>query len=123
MSISRLDNEVGVDLASAFLFLAMLDPVLGKELTPPAALSLLTGLPIPVSITDVGPTVDPVLLGTLAGAAPLAPTVAAPMPGLLLAVLVFPNTESEFTTMVSVKLDVVNLAIASFDRRSLLLPV
>lgn len=33
-----------------------------------------------------------------------------------------PNTESELTTIVSVKFEVVNLAIASLERRSLLLP-
>lgn len=123
MSISRLDNDVGVDLASAFLFLATLDPELGYELFPPGTLDLLAGLLIPVSITEVGPTDVAVLLVTLAEGAPLVLTLGAPIPLLLLVVVVFPNTESELTTMVSVKFDVVNLAIASLDRRSLLLPV
>lgn len=74
----------------------------------------------PVSMTDVGATFEPAedeWFGPLVG------------PELLLMLELFdevevlvPNTESEFTTIVSVKFEVVNLAIASLERRSLLLP-
>lgn len=118
ISISPLAIEVGVDLASAFRFLATPDPDPEYEL-PPGMLSCL--LP-PVSMTDVGATFEPVedddWFGPLAGP-----------PELLLVLELFdvvevlvPNTESELTTIVSVKFEVVNLAIASLERRSLLLP-
>lgn len=128
--MSTLDIEVGVDLASAFLFFAMFGPALeNDDPPPPDMLILLTALLAPVSITDVGPADDAALLfGMLAGVGPAEGPVldgAPPVPLLLLVVvlLLVPNTESELTTIVSVKFDVVNLAMASFDRRSLLLPV
>lgn len=117
ISISPLAIEVGVDLASAFRFFATPDPDPEYEELPPEMLSCL--LP-PVSMTDVGATFEPAeddWFGPLAG------------PELLLVLELFdevevlvPNTESEFTTIVSVKFEVVNLAIASLERRSLLLP-
>lgn len=131
MSMSTLDIEVGVDLASAFLFFAMFGPALeNDDPPPPDTFILLTALLAPVSITDVGPADDAALLfGMLAGVGPAVDPVLdgapPPVPLLLLVVvlLLVPNTESELTTIVSVKFDVVNLAMASFDRRSLLLPV
>lgn len=127
--MSTLDIEVGVDLASAFLFFAMFGPALeNDDPPPPDMLILLTALLAPVSITDVGPADDAALFGMLVGVGPEADPVldGAPPPVpllLLVVVLLVPNTESELTTIVSVKFDVVNLAMASFDRRSLLLPV
>lgn len=119
ISISPLAIEVGVDRASAFRFFATPEPEPVYEELPPEMLSCL--LP-PVSMTDVGATFELVedddWLGPLAGP-----------PELLLVLELFdevevlvPNTESELTTIVSVKFEVVNLAIASFERRSLLLP-
>lgn len=118
ISISPLAIEVGVDRASAFRFFATPDPDPEYDELPPEMLSCL--LP-PVSMTDVGATFEPAedgWFGPLAG------------PELLLVLLelldefevLVPNTESELTTIVSVKFEVVNLAIASFERRSLLLP-
>lgn len=75
---------------------------------------------LPVSMTDVGATFEPTLDDGLPP-----PPLAGPELLLLLfdeVLVLVPNTESEFTTIVSVKFDVVNLAIASFERRSLLLP-
>lgn len=129
MSISRLAIEVGVDLASTFRFLAMVDPVPPEYELPADTLFLLATLPALDSITEGGPGAEEpvVVLGMLAvDTAAAEPVFRAPPELLLLVVVVLvvlPNTESELTTMVSVKLDVVNLAMASFDRRSLLLPV
>lgn len=116
ISMSPRSIEFGVDLASAFRFFATPEPDPEYAELPPEMLSCL--LP-PVSMTDVGATFEPAeddwFELTLAG------------PELLLVLLeedevLVPNTESEFTTIVSVKLEVVNLAIASLERRSLLLP-
>lgn len=122
MSISRLDIEVGVDLASAFLFLATLDPAPEYEL-PADTLTLLAVLLAPVSITEVGPEDEPIVFDMLAVDIVVEPALEVLILLVLVVVLLLPNTESELTTIVSVKLDVVNLAMASFDRRSLLLPV
>lgn len=127
ISISRLESEVGVDLASAFRFLAMVDPAPPEYELPVEMLPLLATLPAPVSITEVGPGAEEpvVVFGILAVDTTAAFSTPPELLLLLVVVLVvvLPNTESELTTMVSVKLDVVNLAMASFDRRSLLLPV
>lgn len=106
-----------MDLASALRFFAIPDPVPVKELLVDILILLLPALVAPVSMTDVDPAVDIMVL--------LAPTelTVGGWALVLPPVLLVPNTESEFTTIVSVKLDVVNLAIASFDRSSLLLPV
>lgn len=127
ISMSPLAIDVGVDRASAFRFFATPDPDPEYEELPPEMLSCLLPPP-PVSMTDVGaftfePTLDDDWFGPPAD----------PGPELLLAlllleeeeeeeVLLVPNTESELTTIVSVKFEVVNLAIASLERRSLLVP-
>lgn len=121
ISMSPDEIEVGVDRASAFRFFATLELAAEYEL-PPEMFSLPPLLVVPVSITDVGASPGTnVLLVMLAlplteGLGPLLPLVPPPT-------VFAPNTESEFTTMVSVKLDVVNFAIASFDSISLLLAV
>lgn len=115
ISMSPLAIEVGVDLASALRFFATPEPVPEYE-EPPDMFSCL----LPVSMTDVGATFEPTLDEGLPP-----PPLAGPELLLLLfdeVLVLVPNTESEFTTIVSVKFDVVNLAIASFERRSLLLP-
>lgn len=116
LSMSILDIEFGVDLASAFLFFAIL------ELEPETVnlLLLLLLLLAPVSITEGGTVDEPVLFGLFPGVPPVEP-LGVLLPLLLLVVLV-PKTESELTTIVSVKFDVVNFAIASFDSISLLVP-
>lgn len=119
ISMSILDIEFGVDLASAFLFFAILELEPEYEL-PPETVILLLPLLAPVSITDGGTLEEPVLLGLFPEAPPVEP-LGAQLPLLLLLVLV-PKTESELTTIVSVKFDVVNFAIASFDSISLLVP-
>lgn len=119
ISMSILDNEVGVDLASAFLFFATLELEPEYEFPPETAI-LLLALPAPVSITEVGPPVEePALFGLLPEGPPVGPPGAV-LPLLLLVVVLVPKTESEFTTIVSVKFDVVNFAIASFESISLL---
>lgn len=117
--MSILDIEVGVDLASAFLFFAILELELEYEL-PPATVILLLPPLVPVSITEGGPVEEPVLFGLFPEAPPTGP-LGALLP-LLLLVVVVPKTESELTTIVSVKFDVVNFAIASFESISLLVP-
>lgn len=128
ISMSPLAIEVGVDRASAFRFFATPDPDPEYEELPPEMLSCLLPPPPPVSMTDVGaftfePTEDDDWFGPPAD----------PGPELLLTlllllleeeeeVLLVPNTESELTTIVSVKFEVVNLAMASLERRSLLEP-
>lgn len=121
ISMSPLAIEVGVDRASAFRFFAMPpdpDPEYDEEL-PAEMLSCL--LP-PVSMTEVGATFEPATLDWFDPALLLLLLLAGPELLLPLFDVLVPNTESELTTIVSVKFDVVNLAIASFDRRSLLLP-
>lgn len=117
ISISPLEIKVGVDLASAFRFLAMLDPAPEYEL-PPEILLFPLPLPRPDSMTEVEPITDSTVATVLTELVPVAEV----LPLLLLVLLLVPNTESELTTIVSVKLDVVNFAIASLDKSSLLLP-
>lgn len=117
--MSILDIEVGVVLGSAFLFFATPELELEYELPPETAILLLPPL-VPVSITDGGPLEEPALFGLFPAGPPIGP-IAVGLP-LLLLVAVVPKTESELTTIVSVKFDVVNFAIASFDNISLLLP-
>lgn len=112
ISMSPLMMEVGVFLASALRFFAMPDPVPEYEEPPPDMFSCL----LPVSMTDVGATFEPIPDDGLP------PLFGGPELLLVEVLLLVPNTESELTTIVSVKFDVVNLAIASFERRSLLLP-
>lgn len=119
ISMSPLAIEVGVDRASAFRFFATPDPVY-EEFPPPDMLSCLLPLLLPppgvFSMTEVGAMFEPMPDDWLVGPPALLELL------LEEVLLVVPNTESELTTIVSVKFDVVNLAIASLDSRSLLLP-
>lgn len=126
ISMSIPDSEVGVDLASAFLFFAVLElEVEEYDELPPETAILLLALLVPVSITVGGIVEEPAtLFGLFPEAPPIGPLLVAAvlLLLLLLVVVLVPKTESELTTMVSVKFDVVNLAIASLDRISLLEP-